>query len=152
MLTIVRGLRSSVQRIDSQTSRWGRATLAFAAGALVSGAVTAIALAPTHEAGTGERGSPPAAGVPRMRPAPTATLDHLRSQAAAGDELASWNLATTLLNRYDTTANPEELYEALVWVDRLWDKTGKVEMAERITARYCMQRVARWHWICSLGE
>lgn len=124
----------------------------FLGGALVSGAVLAFAM-----------NTPPANGAAARKPARSATaappalagpsaLDLLRNAAASGDEFSNWELSNALMDRYDVTADPEELYEAMVWVDRRWGMSGKTELAARVTAHYCGQRVVRWHWLCNLGE
>lgn len=116
---------------------------AFAAGALVAGTLMAFAM------------NSPAGPVaaPRKPPqASTASFDLLRNEAALGDDFSNRQLASALLDRYDLDGNPEDLYEALVWVDRRWDMSGNGELIARVVAHYCDQRVVRWHWFCLQGE
>jgi len=82
----------------------------------------------------------------------SARLDLLRYGAASGDEFSNRELTIALLDRYDLSGNSDDLYEALVWVDRRWDESGKAELAARVIAQYCEQRVIRWHRFCLLGE
>lgn len=91
-----------------------------------------------------------------VRPAPThgprSGLDHLRDEATLGNELANRDLVKTLLDRYDQRGDSDDLYEAMMWIDKQWELTGNAEMAGRVVASYCDQRVVRWHWLCSNGE
>jgi len=79
-------------------------------------------------------------------------FDTLRNEAASGDERSNRELTTALLDRYDQTGNSDDLYEAMIWVDKRWDNSGKAELAARVTAQYCGQRVVRWHWLCAFNE
>lgn len=124
----------------------------FLAGALVSGAVLAFATNPPPTNGAATRPPAGSATAAPRAPAGPSALDVLRNEAASGDELSNLNLSIALLDRYDLTADPEALYEAMVWMDRRWDTSGKTELAARVIAHYCGQRVVRWHWLCNLGE
>jgi hypothetical protein len=79
-------------------------------------------------------------------------LDELRDEAASGSEFANLALSTALLDRYDQTGDRDDLYEAIVWIDRQWETSGRAELTARVVAQYCTQRVVRWHRICDLGE
>lgn len=127
---------------------------AFLGGALVSGVVLAFATntPPANGAATPARPTARSATPAPRALAGSSALDVLRNEAASGDELSNLSLSNALLDRYDLTADPEELYEAMVWMDRRWDTSGKAELAARVIAHYCEQRVVRWHWLCNLGE
>ncbi|WP_260590496.1 hypothetical protein [Variovorax sp. DXTD-1] len=106
----------------------------------------------------------PAVGVtPPIEPAPAAAaapfsaaaqsrLDLLRNQAASGDEFSNWALSNALLDKFDSTGDSDDLYEAMLWVDRRADMYANQELAARVVGRYCGHRVVRWHWFCVLGE
>ena len=81
-----------------------------------------------------------------------ARFDPLRNQAASGDEFSNRALSKALLDEFDLTGDSDDLYEAMLWVDRRWDVYGNQELAARVVDRYCGQRVLRWHWLCVLGE
>lgn len=85
-------------------------------------------------------------------PVDAARLNGLRNEAASGNELSNLELSRVLLDRYDQSGNTDDLYEALVWIDRHWDRGGGAELTGRVVANYCGQRVVRWHWLCDPGE
>jgi hypothetical protein len=89
----------------------------------------------------------PGVVVPRA-PAGPSTLDRLRDEAAIGDDLANRQLSIALLDRYDLTGDPDDFYEAVLWIDRRWSASGNGELVARIAAHHCQQRVVRWHWFC----
>jgi hypothetical protein len=93
----------------------------------------------------------PAAATGSVPPEPS-TFNSLRNAAASGDDFANRELTAALLDRYDVSGNSDDLYEAVVWIDRRWDDPAKSELAARITAQYCGQRVIRWHWLCASNE
>ena len=119
---------------------------AFASGALLSGALMASAM---HA---------PAAAVASTRKAPRidllapSRLDRLRKEAGSGDDFSNRELSISLLDRYDSAGDADDLYEAMVWFDRRWAMSGNTELAARVVERYCGQRVVRWHWLCIGGE
>jgi hypothetical protein len=140
--------RASTLRHSKKTQLIG----SFVAGALACIAVVTFAM-----------GSAPAPVSAAFQPSRTAVvasaslsgqsrLDLLRNEAASGDEFSNWELTNALLDRYDLSGDSDELYEAMVWVDRRWDTSGRAELAARVVTRYCRQRVMQWHWLCSLGE
>jgi hypothetical protein len=124
----------------------------FAAGAIVSGALVASAMnrPPPNDAAALKpaRAAAAASSIPMGQ----SRLDLLRNEAASGDAHSNRELATALMDSYDLSGDPEELYEAMVWVDRRWDTSGNAELSQRVVANYCGQRVVRWHWLCLLGE
>lgn len=81
-----------------------------------------------------------------------AALDSLRDDAAVGDVLASRNLTGLLLDRYDRFGDSDDLYEALVWIERNLFAAENAALTQRIATQYCDQRVARWHSLCNPGE
>lgn len=124
----------------------------FATGAVVSGVLLTFAM-----------NSPAVSVTPPGKPARTAAagpfiavaqsrLDLLRNQAASGDEFSNWALSNALLDKFDLTGDSDDLYEAMVWVDRRSDMYANQELAARVVDRYCGHRVVRWHWFCVLGE
>ncbi|GEM_PF-3765858 len=116
----------------------------FVAGAFVAGALMAFAM-----------NSPASHVAAARKPAQAATgesLDRLRREAASGDDFSNRQLSGALLDRYDLAGNSDDLYEALVWIDRQWDGSGSGELLGRVVARYCDQRVVRWHRLCIAGE
>lgn len=81
-----------------------------------------------------------------------ARLDLLRDEATLGDEWANGELVRALLDRYDQRGNSDDLYEAMIWIDTQWEHSGTAEQAGRVVAKYCDQRIVRWHWLCAPGE
>ncbi|MDM0050488.1 hypothetical protein [Variovorax sp. J22R115] len=79
-------------------------------------------------------------------------LDVLRDEAAIGDDSSNQELTTALLDRYELTADPDDLYEAMLWIDWRWDASGNAESAQRVAANHCGHPVLRWHWLCMPGE
>lgn len=78
-------------------------------------------------------------------------LDEVRDEAAGGSEFANLNLPTALLDSYDQTSDRDELYEAIVRIDWLWEASSRAEPTARVVAQYRAQRVVRWHRVCALG-
>ncbi|SDH81265.1 hypothetical protein [Variovorax sp. OV700] len=119
---------------------------AFASGALLSGALMASTM---HS---------PAAAVAAPRKAPRVNLpapsrfDLLRNEAGSGDELSNRELSVALLDRHDSTGDSDDLYEAVVWIDRRREASDNTDLVARVVGRYCGQRVVRWHWLCIGGE
>lgn len=133
-------------------SRTSHLVAAFAAGAITCATVLAFVPNPRYP------DAALASNTTRTAPARPATLagqsrlDVLRDQAASGDDISNHELTIALLNRYDLTSDSDDLYEAMVWLDRRWDASGRAELAPRVFAQYCGQRVLRWHWLCVMGE
>jgi hypothetical protein len=124
----------------------------FATGALVSGALLSFAMnSPAVSATTPGKPARAATAVPFVVAAQS-QLDLLRNAAASGDEFSNWALSKALLDKFDSTGDSDDLYEALVWVDRRWDMGGTQELAARVADRYCGHPVVRWHRLCVLGE
>lgn len=89
----------------------------------------------------------------RFGPGAGADLDRLRTDADSGDELSNDILSNALLDRYDALGDTDDLYEALVWIDRRLNTFGTGPVIARVMAKhYCSQRVVRWHSFCLLGE
>ncbi|MDM0116632.1 hypothetical protein QTI66_31315 [Variovorax sp. J22R133] len=124
---------------------------AFTLGALVSGVVA-----------FGLNGPSPANASATRKLATAATavpFDHgqsrlevLRNEAAIGDDSSNQEITTALLDRYELTADPDDLYEAILWIDRRWEASGSAGAAQRVAANYCEHPVLRWHWLCMPGE
>jgi hypothetical protein len=125
---------------------------AFATGTFFSGVLLAFAVnSSTLNAAAPREPARSAAAVP-ITIAAQSRLDLLRNEAASGDEFSNRALSVALMDKFDLTGDSDDLYEAMVWVDRRWDASGNPELAERVFARYCEHRVVRWHWLCVLGE
>lgn len=84
--------------------------------------------------------------------ADASVLEPLRTRASSGDTLSSLALVDVLLDRFDSTADPGSLYEAMIWIDRRWLMSGEVEAVSRVQARYCGHPVVQWHLLCHPGE
>src|SRR4030095_8831048 len=132
-------------------------TRAGSAGCLVIAALVIGVLVVRAGANAPARVEPPRIPVRIGSEAPSllaaqARLDVLRNQAGSGNDLANRELSITLLDRYDLTADPDDLYEALIWVDRQLMMSGSSELVARVQKQYCSHPVVRWHWICNTGE
>ncbi|WP_256735195.1 hypothetical protein [Variovorax sp. dw_954] len=124
----------------------------FAAGALLAGVVLAFAPhGPSSPPAGPARPAHAARPIPRVLAAQS-RLDVLRNEAASGDELSNRELSIALLDRYEQTGDTDDLYEAVIWIDRRWEAAGKAELIARVVAHHCGQRVLRWHWLCLPGE
>lgn len=55
------------------------------------------------------------------------------------------------LDRYDLTGDSDELYEAMNWVERGWDRFGDADLVGVLT-QYFGRRAVRWHLLSTLGE
>lgn len=119
---------------------------AFASGAFLSGALMASAIHSPIAAIAATR------KAPRVHLAASSRLDLLRNEAGSGDEFANRELSVALMDRYDSTGDSDNLYEAMVWFDRRWETSGNTELVARVVERYCGQRVVRWHRLCIEGE
>ena len=84
----------------------------------------------------------------------TATLDTLRSDAFIGDADASRRLSGELLNRYEREHHEDDLFEAMMWLERDWDSASyqAAGLTTRVVEHHCGHSVLRWHWLCQLGE
>ncbi|AGU53585.1 hypothetical protein VAPA_2c10290 [Variovorax paradoxus B4] len=124
----------------------------FATGAVVAGALLTFAMnSPAVSVTAPSKPARAAAAVPLIA-ATQSRLDLLRNEAASGDEFSNRALSQALLDEFDLTGDSDDLYEAMLWVDRRWDLHGNQELAARIVDRYCGHRVVRWHLFCVLGE
>ena len=125
----------------------------FAAGALASGALLAFAAGspPSNVVAPRSMAARPAA-VPLPAVAGASRLGLPRNEAASGDELSNWQLSNALFDRYDASGEADDLYEALIWMERRRDVSGNAQLIARVVDRYCGQRVVRWHWFCVEGE
>ena len=79
-------------------------------------------------------------------------LEELRQSSLLGDADASTELATRLLNRYDIDGDNDDLFEAVVWIDRNLYAAQNVALAKRISSHYCGHHVLQWHALCVPGE
>jgi len=137
-----------MRRLSKRTQLIG----SFATGAVVSGALLTFSMS-SPAVGVAAPGTPAqAAAAAPFTAATRSRLDLLRNEAAGGDEFSNRALTKALLDEFDLTGDSDDLYEAMVWVDRRWDLHGNQELAARIVDRYCGHRVVRWHLFCVLGE
>ena len=90
---------------------------------------------------------------PTSRPeATSSTLDALRQGSLLGDDAAAGDLAALLLDRFDLDGDSDDLFEAVVWIDRNLYTAENVALAKRVSSRYCDHRAMQWHPICRTGE
>jgi hypothetical protein len=125
---------------------------AFASGALVSVAILVLTSGVVGAASKAWQRQEHAGAPVQVRLPSSSRLDLLRREAAGGDLLSLRELSNALFDRYDSAGDPQDLFEGMVWVDRQWELSGSADTAPRIVARYCDQRVVRWHWLCISGE
>jgi len=88
----------------------------------------------------------------RSSAASSTEVDRLRNDAAVADAFATQLLVSLLLDRYDANGRDDDLYEAIIWIDRNLYLEENLTLAGRITARYCNHRIVRWHSLCNPGE
>jgi hypothetical protein len=90
----------------------------------------------------------------QAQPAPDAPpdIELLREEAAGGGHSQIRRLGMALMDRFDLAGDADDLAEAMTWVDREWVQFGDADMAARVLARYCGERVARLHPLCNLSE
>ena len=133
--------------------RYNAVIAAFVVGAILSGSLVAFALS-RSPAGKSAAAVPLRSAAPaRFGPGAGADFDRLRTGADSGDELSNDILSNALLDRYDALGETDDLYEALVWIDRRLNTFGTGPVIARVMAKnYCSQRVVRWHSFCLLGE
>lgn len=90
--------------------------------------------------------------LPRVLRVAPSLLEELRQASLLGDEAAIDRLATLLLDRYDLDGDNDDLFEAVVWIDRDLYSTSNVALAKRISSRHCDHRILQWHALCHSGE
>jgi hypothetical protein len=134
-------------------SRYNAVIAAFVVGAVLAGSLVAFAFS-WLPAGQWAAAVPWHSAAPaRSGPGADDDFDRLRRGASGGDELSNDMLSNALLDRYDALGDTDDLYEALVWIDRRWNTFGNAPVVARAMANnYCSQRVVRWHSFCILGE
>lgn len=148
----VRRLSAAKGAIMLRLSKRSQLIGSFATGAVVSGALLTFAMNSPAVGVTPPTEPAPAAAAAPFSAAAQSRLDLLRNQAASGDEFSNWALSNALLDKFDSTGDSDDLYEAMLWVDRRADMYANQELAARVVDRYCGHRVVRWHWFCVLGE
>jgi hypothetical protein len=131
-----------------------RALVAFAGFCSgVSLAAMVVVLATAQSEAAPDAGA--AATLVHRAPMPTPeALDELRAQAVLGSSLASGELASRLLDRFDAAGSKDDLYEAVQWIARDWDRRGYVQTAiiDRMVMQHCEHPVLKWHWLCGGGD
>ncbi|KLN56164.1 hypothetical protein [Variovorax paradoxus] len=148
----VRRLSAAQSALMLRLSKRTQLIGSFATGAVVAGALLTFAMnSPAVSVTAPSKPARAAAAVPLIAAAQS-RLDLLRNEAASGDEFSNRALSKALLDEFDLTGDSDDLYEAMLWVDRRWDLHGNQELAARIVDRYCGHRVVRWHLFCVLGE
>ena len=129
---------------------------------LLPGSLAALllALAVAMTASPGASGAPhpvhreaTIAASMQLEPASRDPLDAIRMDALRGNLDASAELAQELMDRFDTTGKPENLYEAFQWIARDWDQREflRSDIIQR-AVQHCDGPVLRWHWLCVAGE
>ncbi len=126
------------------------------AGAILV-SIVALAAAPT----LAQMASPPATSAPAATteawPDPDRTIEPigpLRQAAAVGDVDAALVVATQLVNRYEHSGATDDLFEAVIWIDRYQgnDTFAHSGLIKRVQQKDCRQKVLRYHPLCDLAE
>lgn len=93
-----------------------------------------------------------AGGQQQQRPGADADdeLDPLRNGAAMGDADSAVQLAQELVDRFETNQSRDDLFEAVLWIDRF---RGNESMARsgviaEVSLRHCDAKALRHHWLC----
>ncbi|MGJ7498519.1 hypothetical protein ACSFA8_26160 [Variovorax sp. RT4R15] len=94
----------------------------------------------------------PLNSTPKRSAAAMPLLEALRQSSLLGDADASRELTTLLLDRYDLDGDNDDLFEAVVWIDRDLYAAQNVTLVQRISSHYCDHRVLQWHAICLPAE
>ena len=144
--------RRLLARLGPRMRRRTQLAGAFAGGALLSVAILVLSSGGVGAASKASHRPGHAVAPVQARLPSSVQLDLLRGEAAAGDLLSLRELSNALFDRYDAAGDPQDLFEAMVWVDRQWELSGSTDSAPRIVMHYCDQRVLRWHWLCISGE
>ena len=94
----------------------------------------------------------PLTSTTKRPPVAMTVLEELRQSSLLGDADASTELATRLLDRYDFDGDDDDLFEAVVWIDRNLYAAQSVAFAKRFSSHYCGHHVLQWHALCLPGE
>jgi hypothetical protein len=81
-------------------------------------------------------------------------MDLLRDEAVLGDSWAGVQLVSTLLDNYERSHDSDDLFEAMLWMERGWPSVLYQDsgISTRVFERHCDHKVLRWHWLCDRGE
>ena len=100
------------------------------------------------------KGAVPAQASVASRVMEMTELDSWRHEAVLGASWAGVQLVGALLDNYERSHDQNDLFEAVVWMERGWS-SGEYQvsgLATRVFERHCENKVLRWHWLCDLGE
>jgi hypothetical protein len=63
-------------------------------------------------------------------------------------------LVSTLLDNYERSHDSDDLFEAMLWMERGWPSVLYQDsgISTRVFERHCDHKVLRWHWLCDRGE
>ena len=100
---------------------------------------------------------PPATTATGIAPSVAAqpVLDMLREAAALGQPYAAVDLLAALLTGYDADDDAATLFEAMLLLDREWDRPEMLTsgMIQRVLQKYCpADPLLRHFWVCEAGE
>lgn len=143
------GWRWRLWLLDCVSMKWRSIGLPLAS-LVIGSALTWLAVAPASAPGAAVASEP--LRIRRAPPFTQGALAELRQNAGVGDALATRDLAAGLLDRYDMQGDEDDLFEALIWIDRNLYTEQNGDLAARISTRYCEHPVVRWHSLCSAGE
>ena len=81
-------------------------------------------------------------------------LGSLRRSAAVGDADAALAVATRLSDRYDIHGRLDDLFEAVIWIDRYQgsDAFANSGLIKSVQQKDCKQNVLRYHPLCDVAE
>ena len=81
-------------------------------------------------------------------------LDPLRNSAALGDADSAVRLAQELVDRFETRSGKDDLFEAVLWIDRYHgtETLARSGVIARVAAKHCNQKILHFHWMCTVGE
>ncbi|MEO8247775.1 MAG: hypothetical protein ABI589_00245 [Burkholderiales bacterium] len=84
----------------------------------------------------------------------SAALEPLRHAAALGDANAGLQLMQALVDRYEARGGNDNLYEAMLWIDRFQstDLIAHAPLMAHLASTQCTHRVVRYHWLCEKSE
>lgn len=101
-------------------------------------------------------GSVPPAKAARAQTAAesNAALDRLREEAASFNPESSRLLAASLLARYESGGATDDMFEALLWMERDWRQPAWLgtPLVTQFVEHHCGHRIARASWLCMGGD
>lgn len=128
---------------------WSGATRLVAIACVASVALGTALWLPAHW-----QPLPPKAGAAQPMAA-LPPVGRLREDASLDIPYAALDLVTTLLARYDATRDQTALFEAMLVLDRQWDRPEVLGsgILQRVMQGYCpAEPMLRHFWLCHEGE